>query len=47
MILNIIGNSANSLESLAPNCMTFVYTFYGMESNLTKKGYAILTLGEL
>jgi hypothetical protein len=47
MILNILGNGVNSLESLAPNCMTFVYTLYGMESNLTKQGYAILTLGEL
>jgi len=37
IILNILGNGVNSLENLAPNYTTFVYTLYGMESNLTKK----------
>jgi hypothetical protein len=37
----------NSLDILASNCMTFVYTFCYLKSNIKENGYALVILREL
>jgi hypothetical protein len=47
IVLGIIDNGVNFLDSLVPNYTTFIYIFFSRKSKLTKNGFTLLTSRKL